>query len=94
MTVKTLTSIELGDIKTIEFECGKCHTRTAFPIEKFRYPVTVCNVCEPDRQLLIDGGEELSGIVKLGQLIQRLSRLDRERFIMRFEIADVSPEEA
>lgn len=90
MTIKTITTVEFGDIRSIEFECGTCHAKTTFPIEKFRHPIVMCNVCEPDKQLLIPGSEEFAEITSLGRIIQRLSKMERGRLVIRLEVTNVS----
>lgn len=86
MTIETITSIELKDIAAVEFECGTCHTKIIYPIEKFLHPAAACNVCQPQKQFVIHGSSEFADYIKLGELIRRFSKTDPNLFRMRFEL--------
>lgn len=88
MTIKTVTSIELGDIKTIEFECGTCHPKFAYKIEKFSRPPLVCIACQPNKHLFTE--EDLTDLTHLVEIVKRFSKMGRDRFTLRFEITESS----
>jgi hypothetical protein len=90
MTIKTVTTIELKDIKSIEFKCGTCHTKIVYAMDKFTHPVVSCNVCKPDKQYIEYGSQDYADLIKLGQLIQRFSKLDSQIVAMNFEIMNSS----
>lgn len=62
MTIETRTTIEMRDIKTVEFECGTCHTKLVYDIDKFTNPLMFCNVCQPSRTLVADRSSDLQDI--------------------------------
>jgi DNA replicative helicase MCM subunit Mcm2 (Cdc46/Mcm family) len=87
MTIETNTTIELGDIKTIEFECRKCHTKIVYPIESYSHPPTRCSACENAEQWLIHGAEDWMDLDKLGRILQRFSQTGKGRFALRLGIS-------
>jgi hypothetical protein len=97
MTTETRTTIELGDVLAIEFECKKCGAKIAVPIEKFRQAPLRCAACdtqEAEQWLVANGPEsDHSRIGRLAQLIAQLSELKPEHFAMRLEIASQSKPE-
>jgi hypothetical protein len=93
MTVKTVTSVQLKDIKAVEFECGTCHTKVSYSIDRFQTPVATCNVCQPQKQFMVYGSTEYAEWVKFGELVRRFAKTDDNIFTVRFELADASREE-
>ena len=83
MTVETRTTIELGDINAVEFECKNCRTKTVRQLDKLQVP-TSCDNCG-DRWF-IDGNPE-SG--ELGFFIKKLQYYGSHdfRYALRFQIA-------
>lgn len=45
MTIETKATIQLGDVKSIEFECKNCHCLMTWPIETARQPPSECCGC-------------------------------------------------
>jgi hypothetical protein len=89
MTVETSATMELGDIKTIEFECIKCHTRIVYPIESYLHPPTRCSACENAEQWLIHGAEDWADLERLGQILKRFSKTGKGRFALRLGISSI-----
>jgi hypothetical protein len=87
MTTKTTTSIELQDIKAIEFECATCHMKVAYPIDKYSHPMAACNVCHPPKQFIVANSQEARDLNMLGDLIRRLSQMNTG-LIVRLEISN------
>ena len=85
MTIETRTTMELKDIKAIEFECATCHTKLVYPIGKFTHPLMTCNVCQPPKTLVPERGKELEDIKQLVYLVQRFSG-EAGMYVMRFDI--------
>ena len=92
MTRKTVTSIQLRDIQAVEFECGVCHMKVSYPLEKFSHPLTVCNACQPQKQFIVYGSTEFAEWVKFAELLKRFAQTEDTNFIFRLEIGDVSRE--
>jgi DNA replicative helicase MCM subunit Mcm2 (Cdc46/Mcm family) len=91
MTIETRTTLELGDIQAIEFECGSCHTKIVFPIGQFKDPPTRCSACgERSGQWLVHGNADFSEIKNLVFIIQSISTRKQEKFAMRFQITNFS----
>jgi hypothetical protein len=88
MTIETRTTMELKDIKAIEFECATCHTKVVYSIEKFSDPVFTCYTCRPSKPLIAERSTDHKAIVQLVQLINQLSELEPGVFVMRFDITD------
>jgi len=89
MTVETKTTLELKDIKAIEFECANCHAKTVFPVAKYENPPTRCASCESP-QWLIPGSEEWEGLNRLGKTIRKISESRQPSFTLRLEILNPS----
>jgi hypothetical protein len=89
MTLETRTTIELGDIRAIEFECAACHARTAIPIEKFNQPPTRCSSCD-SKQWLVMGSQDWEDIRRFVGAIRFFSNRAPETFAIRIEITNVS----
>jgi hypothetical protein len=90
MTIETKTTIEMRDIKTVEFECGTCHTKLVYDIDKFTSPMMFCNVCQPTKTLVADRSTEFQDIRHLIHLINRFAQLDPALFRMRFDVTGLS----
>ena len=90
MTFKTVITIELKDIKAIEFECGACHTKVVYPIEKFSQPLMTCNVCQPNKQFFVHGGQDVLDLMKMVKTMHRFSDADMGGLVMRFDITNPS----
>ena len=96
MTVETRTTIEFSDIKSIEFECANCHTKTAVPIDKFKQPPISCHGCD-SQQWFIPGSKDLSDLMQMVGSMGRFSGIGKVLFTMRFDITNafaLGPEEA
>lgn len=92
MTIETKTTIEWKDLNSVEFECGQCHTKTVYQLEKFTEPPFFCNVCEPNNQFLIHGSQDYADLVKLIRTIKRFSQANPEKFVMRFGVSGICRE--
>ncbi len=90
MTIETRTTIELKDIRAIEFECATCHTKTVYSIDQFTHPVFTCYTCHPSKVLVAERSSDHKSIGSLVDLINQLSKLDPTIFAMRFDITDSS----
>ena len=88
MTIETRTTMELKDIKAIEFECATCHTKLTYNIDKFTIPLMFCTVCQ--KALIPERGKELEDIKQLIYLIERFSG-EGGMYVMRFDVT--SPKE-
>jgi hypothetical protein len=86
MTIETRTTIELKDIKAIEFECSECHTKVVYDVGQFTQPLLKCYTCNPARQLIAERSTDHKAIGGLVELINQLSQLDPKVFVMRFDI--------
>jgi len=87
MTRKTVTCIQIKDIAAVEFECGTCHTKVSYPLDKFIHPLTACNVCQPPKQFIVYGSNEFAEWNKFAELLKRFSK-NGDNFIFRFELLD------
>jgi hypothetical protein len=85
MTVETRTMLGLEDIKSVEFECIKCHTKTVFPVQEFKAPPIRCSYCENSEQWIVPGSGEWEDLKRLGEILRHSSKLS-QRFAMRLEI--------
>ncbi len=90
MTIETRTTMELKDIKAIEFECADCHTKVVWSIDQFTDPLFVCHTCSPKKTLVADRSSDHKAIVNLVQMINQLAQLDPKVFVMRFDVTQSS----
>jgi hypothetical protein len=90
MTIETKTTIEMRDIKTVEFECGTCHTKVVYDIEKFTVPMMICYTCHPSKTLVAERSSDDQDIRCLIHMIQKFSKLDPSTFRMRFSVENLS----
>lgn len=89
MTVETKTTIELGDIKAVEFECADCGSKAVLPIAKLATPPMRCSFCQKDTQWLAPGGRDYSDIVTLGRLIGWFSSGEKPKaFSLRLHVTN------
>ncbi len=86
MMAETRTSIQLSDIQTVEFECKKCRTVTAWPLGLQRPPLVQCASCDAG-QWMHYGGEMFVALSKLLDSMRRFSGAGEEAFIMRFGLS-------
>ena len=89
MTIETRTTIQIPDIKSIEFECNKCHTKTAYTVDQYKFPLTRCTTCDDSEQWLIAGGTEWEDLKRLGDVVRRFSK-PNGKFSVRLEITTPS----
>lgn len=85
MTIETKTTVELSDIKTVEFECRNCHSISLWPLDVAKSPPISCH-CDGD-QWMTHGGDMFASITRLIELMQRFSKTTKEPFVMRFGLA-------
>ncbi len=89
MTIETRTTLELSDIRSVEFECANCHVKTTVPIDKFKQPPISCHGCESE-QWFVPGSKDLSDLIHMVRSMGRFSEVGKGLFIMRFDLADAS----
>jgi hypothetical protein len=89
MTIETRTTVQLSDIKAIEFECAKCHAKSIFQIGKFDNPPLNCGACGGEPWFVANTPDR-SDIAKLAQIITRFSGQPSSGFAMRLEVRGVS----
>jgi hypothetical protein len=89
MTVETKTTIQLNDITTIDFECGKCHMITSCPIQSAQHPQAAC-ACSPQEQWMPYAGDTYRELSKLIELIKRFGGSAKEPYTLRFGIKNES----
>jgi hypothetical protein len=75
MTSRTTLSIELRDIRAVEFECAACHMKVSYPLDKYARPLSMCNACQPPKQFLMENSQEAKDLITLGEVIRRLSQM-------------------
>jgi DNA replicative helicase MCM subunit Mcm2 (Cdc46/Mcm family) len=89
MTLKSITTIEPSDIQAIEFECSECHSKMTVPTKTFAQPPITCSSCQKN-QWFIPGSEDFMDIVRIGQILKRLTVAEKRQFVMRFDISSPS----
>lgn len=85
MTIETKTTVQLSDIRTVEFECKKCHSISSWPLEIAREVPVKCH-CDSE-QWMAYGGDQYAAMARLLMLMQRFSTANNEPFVMRFGLA-------
>jgi hypothetical protein len=91
MTIETNTTLELGDVTAIEFECESCHTKTVLPVAKFKNAPIHCPFCKESPQWFIPGSRDFADVNVLGRVIQWFSSAEKPKgFVMRFHIMNPS----
>jgi hypothetical protein len=86
MTFETKTTMELGDIQTVEFECKKCHKISTWPIAAITQPPISCECGSPHSTYWMSrDGETSKAITHLLELIKRLA-VANEPFNLRFGV--------
>ena len=88
MTVETRTTIEFGDIETIEFECKNCHAIRAWPIDAFQAPPHDCT-CGSGQWMTV-GGDTYAKIRHGMDFIRALATMTKEPFSIRLRIKNGS----
>jgi len=88
MTVETKSTIEFGDIQTIEFECKNCHFVRSWPIDAFQAPPHEC-ACDSGLWMAL-GGDTYSKIKHAVSFIHALKAMTKEPFSIRLGIKNGS----
>lgn len=88
MTVETKTTIQLSDVKAVEFQCRQCHRILPCPIEVTKEPPIHCD-CKTPHWMPV-GGEMYCGVMKLIELIKHYGKANNEPFAMRFVVDGLS----
>jgi hypothetical protein len=91
MTRETRTTIELGDIAAIEFECTQCHSRTTRLLDKWNQSPASCGNC--GEQWMLTHSGDFKSIDTLANLIRTFSS-HAMPFTMRLEIKPDGTEES
>ena len=92
MTVETRTTIELGDVKAVEFECSNCHVKMVLPLDKFKQPFVNCRACNSE-QWFVPGSEDFNDLIQMIRAMERFSKPSKH-FRMRFDVSAVASREA
>ncbi len=85
MTLQSQATIELADIRAIEFECAVCHAKMVFPVESFTVPPTKCCSCKSE-QWMAHGDGEWEDLMRLGEIILWYGKSGNSSFRVRLEI--------
>jgi len=85
MTIETKTTIQLCDIKTVEFECRRCHRIISWPIGAAGKPPVQC-ACDGSGPWMSAGGETYRGLIELFGLMQRFAKTNGDEFTLRFGV--------
>ena len=88
MTIETKMTIQLSDVKAIEFECNNCHRVVTLPLAVAKEPPAQCECKGP--QWMPYGGSMYSDLSGLMHLIGKFGNIDNEPFTMRFIVAGPS----
>ena len=88
MTIETKTTIQLNDVKAVEFECKNCHRITIVPIQVAKSIPISCQ-CESPHWMSVNG-EMHQGLIRLMELLGRFGEANREPFSSRFVIDGTS----
>jgi hypothetical protein len=88
MTVETKTTIQLSDIKAVEFECKNCHRVVSWPIQVVMKLPTECTCSTP--QWMTIGGDMHQRLTSLIEQIRTLAKASGEPFVIRFAVEGVS----
>jgi hypothetical protein len=89
MTIETKTTLQLSDLKVIEFECKNCHRILSWPLENFKEPPLNCD-CNARGQWMPHGGDTFASIIKLIRSINQFSQANNEPFAIRFVVRGIS----
>jgi hypothetical protein len=80
MTVETRTTITLGDLTHVEFECGKCYVRTIRPLSDDTFVPATCPASGCDnKNWFTMGSQEHQDLRTLINLIHRATEPERIR---------------
>jgi hypothetical protein len=91
MTSEKRTTIELKDIKTIELECQKCHSKIVRPIEAWFGSVAQCSNC--NEPWMLPQAQDLSNLNNLvnALLVCKSQMNDKQPYRVRLEIGGLEP---
>ena len=89
MTIETKTTIQLSDIKAIEFECKNCHRIALSPIAVATTPPYYCE-CHVPPEWMPQGGDMYQRIKNLIGLVQQLAQANNEPFAIRLVVDGIS----
>lgn len=95
MTNETRTTIQLSDLKAIEFECVGCHARIVRPIGVWQFPLVACSECGANWTHYAGA----MGVLKaMASQIAKYAEMDDPKndapFVVRFEIAQPTRKES
>ena len=85
VTIETKTTIQPSDVTAVEFECAACHSVISWPLAVAKYPPTHCH-CNPEKQWMTHGGDTYRALAELVGLLQRVSKMQNEPFILRLAV--------
>jgi hypothetical protein len=88
MASEQRTLVQLKDIKAIEFECDKCHTRSSYAIDKFAHPMISCNVCQ--KEFIEQRSKTFTDWVTFAKLLNTVSQTP-PGLTVRFEVPATQP---
>ena len=87
MTSETRTTIQLSDIKAVEFECSSCHHRIVRPVGAWQSYLSECPECGSNWSAY---RVAMNFLTQMASQIVSVSRIDgaaESPFIVRFELA-------
>ena len=87
MTSETRTTIQMSDIRGVEFECTQCHAKIVRPITTWNSPLVCCPDCGVPWNHFRG---TMDFLAKTTSQLSKTSALDTQAdapFIVRFEIA-------
>lgn len=90
MTSETRITISLGDIKAVEVECVKCHTRTVRLVESWSNPSMGCGEC--GESWIMPHSQDYENLKRFLELLGIYAKLSEEKmpYRMRLEITGES----
>lgn len=95
MTTETRTTIQLSDLKGIEFECVKCHARAMRPVGVWQFPLAVCPECGAS---WTHYNGTMNVLKNIASQVAKYAEIDDPKndapFIVRFELAQPAPKKS
>jgi hypothetical protein len=91
MTSEKRTTIECGDIKAIELECRKCHSKIIRPIGAWEVLITQCPSC--NATWILPHSQDSKNLTNLVNALAvcRIQANDKQPYGVRFEIGGLEP---
>ena len=86
MTVETRTTIDVGDLLSIEIECPKCHQRTVRKFSAANYFPRQCDSMHCRTVFYADPSREYNEMLNALDTLGKYATSEKNPMVLRFEV--------